>query len=157
MSEVASEDTPKVKDLIEDSHLKDVLDDSKAHGFQVFRTVSKGKANKIPLKKIQIQNLASMSCLVGEMKCTERIMNFLENSEIIDGFDPNHEVVQSLYGELCMYLLKLDKALKDNYGVSSSIDNNAIEIRSQDYLNKFYNRRDKITKLQKLLKDENTD
>lgn len=142
-----------IADLLDTETVTAVVEDAESIGFFMSNSLFTKGANKAPVKKAAFQKYVASSCVLGEMKCTERLMSFLENSEVIDGFDPNHEVVQSIYGELCMYILKLDKILLDVYGIKSSVDNKQIEKRSQDYLNNFYSRRERISKLQEMLND----
>ena len=145
---------PVVTDLLDLDHVENVFRDSEAQGYAAVYSFFTPGANKAPIKKADLHRFVASSSVIGEMKCVERLMSFLENSEIMDGFDPNHDFVQALYGELCMYLLKLDKVLLLKYQMKSSIHKKDIEIRSQDYLNRFFHRREKINQLQDLIKKE---
>lgn len=142
---------PTIKDLLDEDNIKGVLLDAETIGFDMVRSFFTSGATKAPIKKHQLKDYSAISCLLGEMKSVQRILTFLETSNIIDGFDPNHDLVQSLYGELCMYLLKLDQMLLVKYGVKSTINKNEIESRTQKYIDNFYKKREKIYKLQEML------
>jgi hypothetical protein len=147
LNDVMDKEVPKVKDLLDVDHVQAVVYDAECIGaHSVNRFFGKG-ARKAPIKKIELNRFSTIACLIGEIKCVERLMSFYENNEIIDGFDPNHDFVQAMYGELCMYILKLDKVLSDRYGVTSSINKDQIEKRSQEYLDRFFHRREKINRL----------
>lgn len=148
--------TPKVKDLLEEDNINGVFIDAENIGWDAVKSFFNPGASKAPIKKDQLKKISSCSCILGEMKSVQRILIFLETSEVIDGFDPNHDFVQSLYGELSMYLLKLDKLLLDKYGVLSTVNKNQIEKNTQRYLDSYYKRREKIYKLQEMLKEDHS-
>jgi hypothetical protein len=146
---------PSVQDLLGEDNIKGVLEDAETIGFDIVRTFFTKGATKAPIKKQQLKDFASISCLLGEMKSVQRMLAFLETSNVIDGFDPNHDLVQSLYGELCMYLLKLDQMLLIKYKVKSTVNKNEIEKRTQNYIDNFYKKRERIYKLQEMLEKTN--
>lgn len=146
----------KVSDLLAEDNINGVYLDAENIGWDAIRGFFNPGASKAPIKKDQLKKIASCSCILGEMKSIQRILIFLETSEVIDGFDPEHEVVQSLYGELSMYLLKLDKLLFEKYGAISTINKKQIEANTQRYLDNFYKRREKIYKLQEMLKEDHS-
>lgn len=146
---------PKVDDLIDINHLAKVVHDANSSAVGVTDRFFKKGARKAPITKQSLHRLVASSNLVGHMQAVEGLMSFLENAEIVDGFDPDHDFVQALYGELCMYLLKLDKILFQQYGIKSSVNTDMIHERTEEYLQKFFHRRERINELQiKLKKDE---
>jgi hypothetical protein len=148
--------TPRVKDLLEEDNLDNVFQDAETIGYDTVRLFFNPGASKAPIKKEQLKTYTASACILGEMKSVQRILNFLETSEVIDGFDPNHDFIQALYGELSMYLLKLDRMLLLRYGFKSNVSKKQIEDNSQKYLDNFYSRRLKIHELQKMLtQDDN--
>ena len=147
-------DNVKIKDLLEENHLTKVLNDAKSLGLSATNRFFSNGARKAPITKQTLQRFIGMSSIMGHMQAVEGLMSFLENAEVIDGFDPKHELVQNIYGELCMYLLKLDKILFDNYGIKSSVSHEEIHSRTVEYVDKFYARREKIIKLQEILGQE---
>lgn len=143
----------KIKDLLEDDNLERVYQDAETIGFDTIRLFFNPGASKAPIKKDQLKKFTATACILGEMKSVQRMLNFLENSEVIDGFDPNHDLIQLIYGELSVYLLKLDKLLLSKYGLKSNVTKKQIEDNSQKYIDNFYEKRDKIHKLQEILSD----
>ena len=131
---------PKVKELLDMESISAVLRD--AQGLAILATQKTfGKARKIPMGKNLFQRYLAVSCLLGEIKSIERLMTWLENGDIVaDHFDPEHDVIQFIYGELCMYILKLDKLLYQQYGIVSSINKKVIEDRTEIYLERYYNK-----------------
>jgi hypothetical protein len=138
-----SKEVPKVKDLMDYENILSILSEAKGlatHATQILF----GNSRKIPMPKNIFQRYMEIGCILGEIKAIERMMSWLETTDIVDHFNPNHDLVQFIYGELCMYLLKLDRMLLDNYGIKSSINVKEIEIRTQKYLDRYYYRIEKI-------------
>lgn len=138
--EAIRSEIPKVKDLLDMESISAVLNDAK--GLAIVATQKTfGKARKIPMGKNLFQRYLAVSCLLGEIKAIERLMTWLENGDgLADHFDPEHDLIQFLYGELCMYILKLDKMLYLEYGIVSSINKKVIEERTEIYLKRYYDK-----------------
>jgi hypothetical protein len=142
MSQI-SKDVPKVRDLMDYENILSILNEAKGLATHATQLLF-GNARKIPMQKSIFQRYMEIGCILGEIKAIERMMSWLETTDIVDNFNPDHDLVQFIYGELCMYLLKLDKMLLDNYGIKSSINVKDIEIRTQNYLDRYYARIENI-------------
>lgn len=150
---IPSEQTSsKLNDLLDVNHIQEVVEDCDTLAFNAVKTFFSPGATKAPIKKHQLHQMVAYSTLIAQMQSVENLMKFIETNDIIDGYDPNHDLAQAIYGELCMYLLKLDKLLFSKYSVVSNINKSEIEKRSNEYIKAFEGRKERIFELQEQLK-----
>lgn len=123
----------EIQDLLDSDNLAGVMEECLGTGAASTMNYFRG-TRKRPFTKQECTNLVSQSVLMGQLKCCERMMMFLTHSNL---FDQQREFADMMYGELCMYALRLNKLLKQNYKISYDFTERDIEKDTEEYIRRY--------------------